>query len=248
MLIDTHCHLSENDYENLDEVIKDMNGIMVTSGCDNQTNKEVLQIISKYDNVFGTIGIHPQEIEEVREESFDLIIKNIHNSKIVAIGEIGLDYYWVKNNKEEQQILFEKQLSIAEKYNKPVVIHTRESIQDTYDLLKNYKVTGVIHCFNSSVEMAKKFIKLGFKIGVGGVITFKNSKKLQEVVKEISLNDIVLETDSPYLTPEPFRGKKNKPSNVYYTALKIAEIKNISVEEVIQTTFNNATKLFDLKV
>lgn len=247
MLIDTHCHLSKNDYDNLDEIISEMDGYMITSGCDDETNKEVLEMIAKYDNVYGTIGIHPEEIDKITENSFKFIEDNLNNPKIVAIGEIGLDYYWVKDNIEKQKEVFEYQVKLAEKYNIPIVVHSREAIQDTYDILKKYKVTGTIHCFSSSLEMAKEFIKLGYKIGVGGTLTFKNSKKIQDIVKQLDLKDILLETDSPYLTPEPFRGKKNKPSNVYYVAQKISELKNISLENVLSITSKSAQEKFDLK-
>ena len=247
MLIDTHCHLSYEDYDNLDEIIKNMNGIMIASGCGDKTNKEVLELVEKYDNVYGTLGIHPEEVNNITEDSFKLIEENINNPKIVAIGEIGLDYYWVKDNKEQQIELFKKQLDLATKYNKPIVVHSRESIQDVYDILKKYNLKGSIHCFSSSLEMAKEFIKLGYKIGVGGTVTFKNSKKLQEIVKEIDLKDILLETDSPYLSPEPFRGKKNTPSNVYFVAKKISELKDIDINKVLEVVNNNAKEEFDLK-
>lgn len=246
MLIDTHCHLSYDDYENLDEIIKNMDGIMIASGCNDKTNKEVLELVEKYPNVFGTLGIHPEEIDNLTNYSFKIIEENINNPKIVAIGEIGLDYYWVNDNKEEQQKLFKKQLDLAKKYNKPVVIHSRDSIQETYDILKKYNLRGSIHCFSSSLEMAKEFVKLGYKIGIGGVVTFKNSLKLQEIVKEINLKHILLETDSPYLSPEPFRGKKNEPSKTIYIAQKISELKNVKLEEVLCQTANNAISLFDL--
>ncbi|MBR6690984.1 MAG: TatD family hydrolase [Bacilli bacterium] len=247
MLIDTHCHLGYDDYDNLDEIIRSMDGIMIASGCDDKTNLEVLELVKKYDNVYGTLGIHPQEIDKITQNSFKIIEDNINNPKIVAIGEIGLDYYWIKDNMEKQKEIFEYQLELATKYNKPIVVHSRESIQDTYDLLKKYKLRGSIHCFSSSLEMAKGFIKLGYKIGVGGTLTFKNSKKLQEIVKELDLKDILLETDSPYLSPEPFRGKQNKPSNVYFVAQKISELKDISIDKVLDITSNNAIELFDLK-
>ena len=248
MLIDTHCHLSYEDYDNLDEIIKNMDGIMIASGCNDNTNKEVLKLISKYDNVYGTLGLHPEEVYNINEDSFKLIEENINNPKIVAIGEIGLDYYWVSDNKENQQDIFKRQLDIATKYNKPIVVHSREAIQDTYDILKQYKLKGSLHCFSSSLEMAREFIKLGYKIGVGGTVTFKNSKKLQEIVKEIDLKDILLETDSPYLSPEPFRGKRNNPSNTHYVALKIAELKDVDVKEVLDITSANAISLFDLNI
>ena len=248
MLIDTHCHLSKNDYNNLDEIIENMDGIMIASGCDDKTNKEVLELINNYPNVYGTLGIHPEEINNITEESFKIIEENINNPKVVAIGEIELDYYWVKDNKEDQIKLLKKQLDLATKYNKPVIIHSRDSIQDTYNILKKYKLKGTIHCFNSSLEMAKEFIKLGYKIGIGGVITFKNAKKLQEIVKQLDLNDILLETDSPYLTPEPYRGKINHPSFVYYVAKKISELKSLDIDQVISITTHNAIEEFDLNV
>ena len=248
MLIDTHCHLSYDDYDNLEEIITKENCIMIASGCDDKTNKEVIELINKYDNVYGTLGIHPQEIDKINKDSFEFIENNLNNPKIVAIGEIGLDYYWVKDNIEKQKEIFEYQLNLAVKYNKPIVVHSRESIQDVYDILKKYNLKGSIHCFSSSLEMAKEFIKLGYKIGVGGTVTFKNSKKLQEIVKNIELKDIILETDSPYLSPEPFRGKRNVPSNVYYVALKISNLKDLEVNEVLNKTNSNAIELFDLKI
>ena len=248
MLIDTHCHLSYEDYENLDEIIKNMDGIMIASGCNDKTNKEVLELVNKYDNVYGTLGIHPEDVDNINEGSFRFIEENINNPKIVAIGEIGLDYYWVSDNKEKQQDIFKRQLDIATKYNKPIVVHSREAIQDTYNILKQYKLKGSLHCFSSSLEMAKEFIKLGYKIGVGGTVTFKNSKKLQEIVKEIDLKNILLETDSPYLSPEPFRGKKNNPSNTYYVAQKISELNDIDIKEVLDITSSNAIQLFDLNI
>jgi len=248
MLVDTHCHLSVDDYENLDEVISEMNGIMIASGCDDKSNKEVLDLVSKYKNVYGVLGIHPESVNDYNDDSLKFIEENINNPKIVGIGEIGLDYYWVNDNKDVQKELFIKQLNIAQKYNKPIVVHSRESIQDTYDILKDYKLKGSIHCFSSSLEMAVEFIKLGYKIGIGGVVTFKNSKKLQEIVKEVDIKNILLETDSPYLSPEPLRGKQNKPSNVSLVALKISELKDISKEEVINITMVNACQLFDFKL
>ncbi len=248
MLIDTHCHLSKNDYDNIESVVENMDGIMIISGCNDETNLEVIKYVNAYDNVYGTLGIHPENINDITQNSFKIIEENINNKKIVGIGEIGLDYYWVKDNKELQKQLLKKQLDIASKYNKSVVIHTRDSIQDTYDILKDYKLKGTIHCFNSSIEMAYKFIKLGYKIGVGGVVTFKNSKKLVELVKNLEIENILLETDSPYLTPEPYRGKKNEPKNVYYVAKKISEIKNIDLKDVVDITMNNAIKQFDLNI
>ena len=242
MLIDTHCHLSKDDIDSINR----MDGIMITAGCNDETNEEVIELVNKYPNVYGVLGIHPEEIDSITNTSFSYIEKNLDNKKIVGIGEIGLDYYWRNDNKEEQKEVFKKQLDLAQKYNLPVVIHSRDAIQDTYDIISKYKLKGVIHCFSSSLEMAREFIKLGYKIGIGGTVTFKNSIKLQEIVKEIDLKNILIETDSPYLSPEPFRGKKNEPKNVYYVALKISEIKDKKVEEIIGATYASALEIFDL--
>ena len=247
-MIDTHCHLSEKDYDNLEEVIKRMDSnIMIVSGCDDKTNKEVINLCEKYKNVYGTLGIHPQEVNNAKDESLCFIEQNLKNSKIVGIGEIGLDYYWTTENKELQIEWFKKQLSLAKKYDKCVVVHSRDSIQDTYDILKQSNVSKInIHCYSSSLEMAQEFIKIGAKLGVGGVLTFKNSEKLKQVVKNIDLKYLLLETDSPYLSPEPKRGHKNEPINIYYIAQKIAEIKCVSIDDVFKQTTQNAVEQFDL--
>lgn len=248
MLIDTHCHLFKEDYENLDEIINNMPGIMITAGINDETNLEVIELVSKYPNVYGVLGIHPEEVDNVTDKSFKIIEENLGNPKIVGIGEIGLDYYWVKDNKEKQQELFIKQLDLASKYNKPVVIHSRESANDTYNILSNYKgLKKILHCYSSSLEMAYEFIKIGCIFGIGGTLTFKNNKKLQEIVSKLDLSNFVLETDSPYLTPEPFRGHKNEPKNVLYVAEKISEIKNIDVEKTFEITSKTAFAQFDLK-
>lgn len=248
MMIDTHCHLSVEDYDNLDEIIKRMdNNIIIVSGCDDKTNQEVLTLCGMYKNVYGTLGIHPEQVNNAKIESLNYIEKNLKNPKIVGIGEIGLDYYWTKDNKDLQITWFKKQLSLAQKYNKCVVIHSREAIQDTYDILKQSNLSKInIHCYSSSLEMAQEFIKIGAKLGIGGILTFKNSEKLKNVVKNIDLNYLLLETDSPYLSPEPKRGHKNEPINISYVAQKIAEIKGVSVDEVLKKTTQNALEQFDL--
>ena len=244
-MIDTHCHLSIEDYDNLDELIDEMNKnniLAINNGCNLKSNEEVLEL--ERNNIYKAIGFHPEEVDNIPNDYIEYIERNI--DKIVAIGEIGLDYHYTKDNKEKQIEIFENQLKLAEKYNKPVIVHSRDAINDTYEILKKYKVVGSIHAFSGSLEMANKFIKLGFKLGIGGVITFKNCN-LKDVVREIDLKNILLETDSPYMTPVPFRGKKNSPLYLKYIANFIAEIKEISVEEVYKITSENASKLFDLK-
>ena len=247
-MIDTHCHLFKEYYDNIDEIVNSMDGNMIVAGVDDDTNLEVIELTKKYEKIYGVIGIQPEEVEKVTEKSYKIIEDNINNPKIVGIGEIGLDYYWTDETKKIQLEVFDKMMSLARKYNKPVVIHSREATQDTYNMIKKYKdVKAVLHCYSQSLEMAKEYIKLGVKFGIGGVLTFKNSKKLAEVVEKIPLDAFVLETDSPYLSPEPFRGKQNRPENVQIVAKKIAEIKNITYEEVVDTTTKTAKSIFNLK-
>ena len=249
MYIDTHCHISKNYYDDITEVITDSknNGLdkIIISCCEVDDIEESLNIINNYDNVYATFGYHPDQIDKVCDEDLkklETLIKT--NQKIVGIGEIGLDYHY-GTDKEKQKKLFKEQLKIAQRLNLPVVIHSRDATKDTIDILKMFNVSGVIHCFSGSLETANIYISMGYKLGIGGVLTFKNSK-LYEVIEKIDLKDIVLETDSPFLSPEPFRGKKNKPCNVLYVAKRIAEIKNISLEEVINTTTATAKQIFDI--
>lgn len=251
-MIDTHAHIFEEYYENIYTLIeeeKENNVERVINCADSiKTSKEVINL-SKSTNGFlkPAIGMHPENIENINNigNSISELENIIKNNKVIAIGEIGLDYHYNKTNKENQKELFIRQLHLAEKYNLPVIIHTRDSIQDCLDILKKANNHGIIHCFSGSYEMAKEFIKIGFYLGIGGVLTFKNSK-LYEVIEKIDISKIVLETDSPYLSPEPLRGKQNRPSNIYYVAKKIAEIKSITVEEVIKITTENAKRIFDI--
>lgn len=246
-MIDTHAHILSEFYDDIDELIEELkskNIIKVINCADSiETSKEVLNIYNKYEGyLLPAVGIHPENIDNSNLKTIENIIKE---HKVFAIGEIGLDYHYNDENKDEQKEYFIKQLDLALKYDLPVIIHIREAMQECFDILKKRKNKGIIHCFSGSVEMAREYIKLGYKLGIGGVLTFKNSK-LYEVIEKIDLKDIVLETDSPFLSPEPFRGKKNKPCNVLYVAKRIAEIKNISLEEVINTTTATAKQIFDI--
>lgn len=249
MYIDTHCHVFKEYYNNIEMVINDCknNGIdkIIVNGSDINSNREVLELVNKYDIVYGAIGFHPTELDNFKEEYFDFLENNIDNQKIVAIGEIGLDYHYDNTDKEKQIYFFRKQLDFALKYNKPIIVHSRDSIQDTYNILKEYRLTGSIHCFSGSVEMAKEFIKIGYKLGIGGIITYKNAKTIKEVVKAIDLSYILLETDSPYLTPSPYRGEDNSPKYIPIIANEIALIKGVSNMEVAVTTTANAEGVFD---
>lgn len=250
MFIDTHCHIFKEYYDNIDEVINEMkDNIIIVSGYSSSSNREVIELVNKYSNVYGTIGLHPEEVNNISDSDFDFIIKNINNDKIVGIGEIGLDYHYIDDNKDLQKDVFIRQLNIARMYNKTVVIHSRDAINDTLNIIKDYKdLKIVMHCYSSSLEVAKELVKMNVKLGIGGVVTFKNGIKLKEVVENISLDNLLLETDSPYMSPEPLRGKKNKPYNCYIVAEKIAEIKDISLEEVLNVTTFNAINQFDLKI
>jgi len=248
-MIDTHSHIYKEYYNNIEQIIKNMNdNIIIVSGTNHENNKEILELSKKYNNIYVTLGIHPEEVNNYNQSHLNYIEEHINDKKVVGIGEIGLDYYYTKENKEKQKELFIKQLDLAQKYNKPVVIHTRESINDTIEIIKNYKeLKKDIHCYSGSIESAQELIKINCKLGIGGVLTFKNAKKLQEVIKKIDINYLLLETDSPYLTPEPFRGKQNEPYNIIYVAKKISEIKEMPLEQVLTITTSNAIFQFDLK-
>lgn len=249
MLTDSHCHLYKEYYNDIDNVLKlaKETGVsrVINNGCDNNTNKEVLNLIIKYDNMYGTLGIHPENVDDYNREDIEFIEQNLSNKKVVAIGEIGLDYHYTKENKDKQLELFENQLKLAEKYEMPVVIHSREATLDMLTTLKKYKVTGLIHSFSGSLETAKEYIKMGYLIGVNGVITFKNAN-IKDVIKEIPLESLVLETDSPYLTPEPFRGKQNNPSHILDIAHFVCKLKDISLEELTNITNKNLNRMFKI--
>lgn len=252
MFIDTHMHIGDDFGVQPDLYVKNATDaqveVLIASFCEKDDIMLSTKFVEKYKNLYACIGYHPEVSNKIVEKDYEILEEMVKNNpKIVAIGEIGLDYYWNKDNKDKQREVFCKQLEIAEKLKLPVVIHSRDSINETYEILKKYKVSGVIHCFSGSLEMAKKFISLGFLLGIGGVVTFKNSK-LFEVIEKLELTNIVLETDSPYLTPEPNRGKTNESSNIFYIAQKIAEIKNISLENVAKITTEDAIRTFDLPI
>ena len=250
ILTDSHTHILPTDVPNYQEILENLkqNNIkrIIINGYNDKTNKEVLELVSKYENVYGALGFHPDNINELTEDSLEFIKKNLNNPKIIAIGEIGLDYYHNKENKEDQIKLLEKFLELSSKTNKPVIIHNREATGDLINTLKKYKTKGIIHCFNGSKETANIFLKLGYKLGIGGVITFKNCK-LKEEIKDLSPDSFFLETDAPYLTPEPYRGKPNEPKYMIYTLRALSSALNINEEELSNTLENNFHELFDIK-
>ena len=248
MLIDTHCHLYSEYYSDIDDIVNlakksDVN-ILINNGCDSKSNKEVIDLLDKYKNMYGAIGIHPEEVDNYSLNDIKFIEKNLNNKKVVAIGEIGLDYHYSKENKEKQIKLFELQLDIANKYKVPVIIHSRDATEDTINILRKYNIKGVIHSFSGSLETAKIYIKMGFLLGINGVVTFKNCN-LKDILVNIGLNNIILETDSPYLTPVPYRGKQNNPSHILDIAKYISEIFNVSLEEVSKITTKNVLDLYN---
>ena len=250
MFTDTHCHLYNEYYEDIDEVINrakenDVNRYFVV-GCDRKSTEEVLKVINKYPNTYGIIGYHPEVALEYTKDDIKYLEEHVKDNKVIAIGEIGLDYHYTKDCKNEQKELFEAQLSIAQKYNIPVCIHSREATQDTIDILKKYNVKGIIHSFSGSLEVANIYIKMGYKLGIGGVITFKNSN-LKDVIKQIPLESIVLETDAPYLTPHPYRGTTNEPKYIKTIAEFISDLYGVELSQVSKVTNDNIREIFDIE-
>ena len=249
MFTDTHAHLYKQYYEDIDEIIENAKkqnvSRVIVSGASHKDNEEVMFLVKHYENLFGTLSIHPEYANEYKEEHLEYIKLNVNDSKIIAIGEIGLDYYWTKDTIEKQKELFRKQLEIAKEYNLPVVIHSRDATQDTIDILKEFNLKGIIHAFSGSLETAMIYVKMGYCLGIGGVVTFKNSK-LKDYLKEIPVENIVLETDSPYLTPHPYRGERNEPKYIDTIAEFVSEIYGISKSQLSDITNSNIGRIFDI--
>ena len=249
-IFETHAHydadwFDEDRHELLQSMPENGIGYIVNVASNLDSLDKTVELTKKYDFVYGSAGIHPTDSVELTEENFYRIEETANNPKIVAIGEIGLDYYWKKPDNETQKKWFIRQLELARKLDKPVIIHSRDASQDTLEIMKEYKdLDGVIHCFSGSLEMAREYVKMGFYIGVGGVITFKNGRKLKEVVEGIPMESIVLETDCPYLAPVPYRGKRNSSLYIPLIVEEIAKIKGMTAEEVVAITYENAKKLY----
>lgn len=218
---------------------------VVNIGCDVKSSKQSIRLAEKYDYIYATVGIHPHELYDMSSQTIAELRRLSAHKKVVAIGEIGLDYYYDTHPRELQQFWFRQQLRLAEELQKPVVIHSRDASQETFDIIKSSSVRqGVIHCYSGAWQMAMDYVDMGFYIGVGGVVTFSNAKKLVEVVEHVPLEKILIETDSPYLAPNPNRGKRNDSRNLEYIVNKIAKIKNLSPENVAKVTQDNAKSLF----
>lgn len=254
MIFETHAHYDDEQFEQDREALlasmpKKGIGRIINVGATVASTRESLALAQKYEYIYAAVGVHPSEIAELNEETFTWIKEQTTYEKTVAIGEIGLDYNWDKEPQvqEKQRYWFERQLELARETNLPVIIHSRDAAEDTLTLMKRLhaqEISGVIHCYSYSKEMAMEFIKMGYYIGVGGVVTFKNAKKLRETVETVPLERILLETDAPYMSPEPHRGKRNDSTYLPYIVAKIAEQKGITPEEVERVTEENARRLF----
>jgi len=250
--IDTHTHVYSEFYDNIDEIVsnaKTNNVLKIINCADNiKSANEILKLQERYKGfVYVAIGIHPEHANEYSETQIQGLEKLIKNNKICDIGEIGLDYHYSIENKKKQKEMFEKQLSLAEKYNLPVIIHARESNKDCIEILSKYKLKGVFHSFHGTIEESQQIINMNFLIGINGMATFKNAEEIREVLKEIPITKIILETDCPFLTPEPFRKYKNEPKYIPNISTFVSDFYNISEEKLLYTTTKNALELFDLE-
>lgn len=253
MIFETHAHYDDEQFDqDRDEILRSMAaggiGTIVNVSASYDSCRRVVDMVQAYPFMYVAVGVHPDEVGALNEERLEEMRKLCEDPKVVAIGEIGLDYYWDKEAREEQRRWFVRQLELARKLGLPVLIHSREAAADTMEVMKGYGkgLKGVIHCYSYSAEMAKEYVKMGYYIGVGGVVTFKNARKLKETVEEIPLTSIVLETDCPYLAPVPYRGKRNSSLYLPYVAEEIAALKQVSFEEVVSQTERNAKDLYGL--
>ncbi len=252
MIVDTHAHFDDDAFDlDRDTLLQGMaeKGIVkiINSGASLEGNYRTLELMEKYDFVYGSFGVHPNETLELTKEALEKLLELSKHPKCVAIGEIGLDYYWDEPEREIQKNWFLEQMELAKRAQLPIVVHSRDAAQDTVELMKEghaEEIGGTIHCYSYSKEMARTFLDMGFHFGIGGVVTFSNGKKMKEVVEYLPMDRILLETDSPYLSPVPFRGKRNDSGNLIYVADMIAQIKGISAEEVQKITYDNAHKLY----
>ena len=254
MIFDTHAHYDDTQFDSdREELLTSMPELGVTTIVNVSSTlkscEKCVELARKYPYVYAAVGVHPDEVGALNEETFAGMEALLGHDKVVAVGEIGLDYYWDNESHEVQKKWFVRQLELARRHHLPIIIHSREAAADTMEIMKAHAqgLDGVIHCYSYSREQAEEYVKMGFYIGIGGVLTFKNAKKLKEVAAAIPLERIVLETDCPYLAPEPFRGKRNQSSYIRYVAEKLAEIKGITAEEVIAVTEENAKKMYRLK-
>ena len=252
MIFDTHAHYDDDAFDDdREELLSSLKsagvGIVVNSGASLDGCRRTIELTEKYPFIYGTLGVHPDEVGELNEKTFFWLKEQLMRPKIVAVGEIGLDYYWDKEKREIQKEWFVRQLRLAKELKKPVVIHSREAAADTMEILKaevSKEISYEMHCYSYSPEMAAEYLKMGFYLGIGGVLTFKNAKKLKEVVEIAPIERLLLETDCPYLAPVPNRGKRNDSTNIHYVAEELARLKGMTPEEVIRITEENARRFY----
>ncbi len=255
MIFETHAHYDDEKFDEdrvelLSHLLRENNiGNIVNVGATFRGCKDSIKLAEEYDNVYAAIGIHPEEIDEINEDVINWLRKNSSNPKVVAIGEIGLDYYWVKEPEQraKQRLWFDRQMDLALELNLPVIIHSRDAAEDTLNTIIRYNtqgLKGIVHCYSYSKEIAMEYVKMGWYIGVGGVVTFKNGRKLVETVEAIPIENIVLETDCPYMAPVPHRGERNSSIYLSHVAEKIAELKGLTVKEVEDITYENALRVY----
>lgn len=255
MIFDTHAHYDDEAFdEDREELLWKMKeqGVefIVNVGASIASTKKTIELVQRYPFLYGAVGIHPSETEELKEEDMLWLKKASVQKDIVAIGEIGLDYYWPEPDREIQKKWFIRQLALASEVKLPVIIHSRDAAEDTLEILKEWdkdKTGGVIHCFSYSKEIEREYLSMGYYFGIGGVLTFKNARKLVEAVEIIPMEKILLETDCPYLAPEPYRGKRNQSGYIDFVAEKLAKLKGITKEEVLRITSDNAKNFYHLK-
>lgn len=253
MLIDTHVHLNSHQFfgheeEVIHRALENDVKIMIVVGFDHATNKRAIELAEQYDFIYATVGFHPTEAKNINEEDKKLLLPLLEHPKVVGIGECGLDFYWDKDNVDQQVDLFKWHIDLSNQTGLPLIIHMRDASEATYNVLSDYeKVKGIMHCYSGSAEMAPLYMDLGLHISLGGPVTFKNGHKPKEVAKIVPLDRLLVETDSPYLAPHPFRGKQNEPKYVKLVAEEIARIKDIPYTKIAEHTTNNAKALFNIK-
>ena len=253
MIFDTHAHYDDEQFDiDRDELLASMkaNGIghIVNVGANIKSTRGALELAHKYDFIYAAVGVHPSDVEELNEDSFELLREWSQDGRCVAIGEIGLDYHWPDPEPEIQKKWFKRQLELARQERLPVIIHSRDAAKDTLDIMREEhaeEIGGIVHCFSYSKEVAAQCVEMGFYIGVGGVLTFKNGRKMREVVEQTPMEKLLLETDCPYLAPEPYRGKRNNSLYLPYVVTEMARIKGISEQEVIDITEQNAKRVYN---
>lgn len=251
MLFDTHVHLNDEYFaDKIDEVIEaaHLAGVayMLIVGYDAKSNGKAIELASRYPNIYAAVGFHPNYVLDLSDQDYEALELQLSHDKVVALGEIGLDFHWDVASEQQQMSAFIRQIEMAKRHDLCVIIHSRDAMEKTYNVLKQHPIKAVMHCFSGSLEMARQFIDLGIFVSLAGPVTFKNAKALKLVAKDVDLDYLLVETDCPYLTPEPHRGKRNQPAYVSHVVQQIADLREVSYDTIAQKTTNNALKLFKI--